>query len=78
MNGVVKFFNSSKNYGFVTADSGQEYFFHISSVEGGKVLKEGDDVSFETESGDRGEKAVKVKKLQKSGENTVNVKEEEE
>lgn len=64
MNGVVKFFNTSKNYGFITADDGKEYFFHISGVEGGKVLNEGDNVSFETEEGDRGEKAVQIKKVE--------------
>ncbi|MBN1923711.1 MAG: cold-shock protein [Nanoarchaeota archaeon] len=64
MNGVVKFFNTSKNYGFVTGENGTDYFYHISGVDGGKVLNEGDKVTFETEKGDRGEKAVKIKKVE--------------
>ena len=60
--GVVKFFNESQNYGFVTGDDSTDYFFHISGVEGEAVLNEGDKVTFETEEGDRGEKAVQIKK----------------
>lgn len=68
VNGVVKFFNTSKSYGFITGDNGTDYFFHISGIEGGKVLREGDKVSFETEQGDRGEKAVQIKKLEETSE----------
>ncbi len=64
MNGVVKFFNKSKNYGFITGDNGTDYFYHISGVEGEAVLNEGDKVTFETEKGDRGEKAVQIKKAE--------------
>ena len=64
MNGVVKFFNKSKNYGFITGDDGKDYFYHVSGVEGGKILNEGDKVTFDTEKGDRGEKAVNVKKAE--------------
>lgn len=64
MNGIIKFFNTSKNYGFITSDDGKDYFYHISGVEGEKVLNEGEKVSFEVEQGDRGEKAVKIKKLE--------------
>lgn len=64
MNGAVKFFNASKNYGFVSSEDGKEYFFHISNVDGGKILKEGEKVTFDIEKGDRGEKAVNVKKVE--------------
>ena len=64
MNGIIKFFNTSKNYGFITSDEGKDYFYHISGVEGEKVLNEGEKVSFEVEQGDRGEKAVKIKKIE--------------
>lgn len=64
MNGVVKFFNESKNYGFITGDDGKDYFFHSSGVENNDILAEGNKVSFETEKGDRGEKAVKISKIE--------------
>ncbi len=63
MEGNVKFFNMSKNYGFIKADDGNEYFFHISGVKGEKVLREGDRVKFNTERGDRGEKAIDVERI---------------
>ena len=61
MNGVVKFFNASKNYGFITGDNETDYFFHVSGVEGGEVLNEGDKVTFEVVQGDKGEQANDVK-----------------
>ena len=68
MNGVIKFFNTSKNYGFITSEEEKDYFYHISGVEGEQVLNEGEKVSFEVEQGDRGEKAVKIKKIESSEE----------
>ena len=62
MNGTVKFFNEMKGFGFVTAEDGNEYFVHQSALEEGVVLRENDSVSFEVEDGDRGPKAVNVKK----------------
>ncbi len=62
MNGTVKFFNEMKGFGFVTAEDGNEYFVHQSALEEGVVLRENDSVTFEVEDGDRGPKAVNVKK----------------
>jgi cold shock protein len=62
MNGKVKFFNESKAFGFVTADDGKEYFVHQSALAPGLRLRENDSVTFDTENGDRGPKAVNVKK----------------
>ncbi|MFD1694614.1 cold-shock protein [Roseibium aestuarii] len=48
--GTVKFFNSTKGYGFIQPDDGaQDVFVHISAVErsGMTTLNEGDKVSFE-------------------------------
>jgi CspA family cold shock protein len=63
MKGKVKFFNSVKAFGFITADDGKEYFVHKTGVEGEKDLNEGDSVTFDVEEGDRGKgpKAVNVK-----------------
>ena len=62
MNGTVKFFNEMKGFGFVTAEDGNQYFVHQSALEEGVVLRENDSVSFDVEDGDRGPKAVNVKK----------------
>ena len=62
MNGTVKFFDTTKGYGFIAADDGKDYFVHMSGLEDGAEIAEGDSVSFEVEQGDRGPKAVKVTK----------------
>lgn len=62
MEGTVKFFNESKGFGFITADDGNEYFVHISGIEEGTQLHDNDAVTFDVEQGDRGPKAVNVKK----------------
>lgn len=61
MKGTVKFFNQLKGFGFIKADDEKEYFVHISGIEGGVELNEGDNVEFETQQDDRGLKAVNVK-----------------
>ncbi len=63
MKGEVKFFHDMKNYGFINPE-GQEddVFVHISDVDG-ESLKEGDEVEFETEQGEKGPRAVDVKVL---------------
>ena len=62
MNGTVKFFNDMKGFGFITAEDGKEFFVHQSSLEEGVTLHENDAVTFDVEEGDRGPKAVNVKK----------------
>ena len=58
--GIVKFFNQNKSYGFVAGDDGKDYFVHSSGIAPGIYLKEGDKVSFEVVDGERGPKADKV------------------
>ena len=51
-NGTVKWFNSEKGYGFITnSDGSGDVFVHFSAIvgEGFKTLKEGDNVTFDTE-----------------------------
>jgi len=62
MKGTVKFFDESKGFGFIAAEDGKEVFVHKSTLEEGVSLHENDAVSFDVEEGDRGPKAVNVKK----------------
>lgn len=62
--GVVKWFNNSKGYGFLTDENGADVFVHFSAIqsEGYKTLKQGDKVEFEAVEGEKGLQAVNVKK----------------
>lgn len=61
MEGTVKWFNTQKNYGFISADDGKDIFVHGSQfAKGLKLLKEGNRVSFEVLQSDRGPQAQKV------------------
>ena len=62
MDGTVKFFNSLKGFGFITAEDGKDYFVHKTGLEEGVTIDENDSVIFETEKGDKGLKAVQVSK----------------
>lgn len=63
--GVVKWFNDKKGYGFIKQDDGGDLFFHHSSIEmqGFRTLKEGDKVAFEVEDTPRGPQAKRVRKI---------------
>ena len=62
--GTVKWFSDDKGYGFITPDdSGKDLFVHHNDIEGEgfKSLAEGAKVSYESEAGDKGPKAVSVR-----------------
>lgn len=57
--GTVKFFNNTKGFGFITPESGDDLFFHISQVQGSEP-RDGDKVDFEVGEGNKGPCAVNV------------------
>jgi len=58
--GVVKFFNESKGFGFIVPNSGEsEIFVHVSGLV--DKIRENDNVSYEVEQGRKGLNAVNVK-----------------
>lgn len=60
MQGKVKFFNSSKGYGFITDDeTGEDVFVHVTSLNGLKI-NEGDKVEYVIEEGQRGKTATNI------------------
>lgn len=59
--GTVKWFNAQKGYGFIQpADGGKDVFVHISAVEqaGLSTLNEGQKISFDIVTTDRGRQAA--------------------
>jgi cold shock protein len=62
--GTVKFFNSTKGFGFISPEGGgKDVFVHATAVEqaGLRTLNEGDKVSFDTQPDAKGSKAVNLK-----------------
>jgi CspA family cold shock protein len=63
VNGVVKWFNEDKGFGFLTPDEGgKDVFVHFRSIvsEGFKSLAEGQKVQFTIEQGQKGPQAANV------------------
>jgi len=63
--GVVKWFNDSKGFGFIEQENGEDVFVHFSSIQGDgfKTLAEGQAVSFDIVQGAKGPQAANVVKI---------------
>ena len=63
MQGIVKFFNRTKNFGFITPEDGsKDVFVHGTNVIG-ESIADGDTVTFEIGEGRKGPEAKDVKKV---------------
>lgn len=63
--GIVKWFNDSKGYGFISAEGMDDIFAHYSAIsgEGFKTLAESQEVSFELITGPHGNQAFNIVKV---------------
>jgi CspA family cold shock protein len=64
--GTVKWFNSSKGYGFISREGGPDVFVHFSAIQtqGYRTLTEGQKVEFTVEKGPKGLQASNVVPIQ--------------
>jgi CspA family cold shock protein len=63
--GIVKWFNAEKGFGFIEVEGGNDVFVHFSAIvsDGYKSLDEGQRVQFNIVQGNRGPQAENVVKL---------------
>ena len=61
-NGTVKWFNSSKGFGFIARDEGEDVFVHFRAIigDGFRTLEEGQRVKFTVTQGQKGPQAENV------------------
>ena len=63
LQGIVKFYNVAKGFGFITDDKGEEIFFHKSNVKNTgfrDTLLQGDNVKFELKNEQKGKRAYNI------------------
>jgi len=62
--GIVKEYDRTKGFGFVTSDDGEDYFVHVSGLREHlkqQGLRVGQRVSFDIDFGMKGDKAINVR-----------------
>jgi CspA family cold shock protein len=64
-NGIVKWFDERKGYGFIEQEEGPDVFVNHSGINatGFKTLNDGDSVTFDVEQGQKGPAAVNVTRI---------------
>ena len=64
--GVVKWFNDSKGFGFIQRESGEDIFVHFRAIqgEGYRSLQDGQKVEFKVVEGQKGLQAEEVTKVE--------------
>ncbi|WP_195939658.1 cold-shock protein [Romboutsia sp. 1001713B170131_170501_G6] len=62
INGIVKWFNNEKGFGFISVEGGDDVFVHFTAIQtdGFKSLEEGQQVNFNIVKGARGPQAENV------------------
>lgn len=63
--GIVKWFNDSKGFGFIQRESGEDIFVHFRAIQGDgyRSLKDGEKVEFNVVEGQKGLQAEEVTKV---------------
>jgi len=65
LQGIVKWFDVKKGFGFILNDAGQDVFVHYTSItgEGFRSLKDGEQVTYEPHDGGKGLHALNVQRI---------------
>ncbi len=63
--GIVKWFNDAKGFGFIQRDGGEDIFVHFRAIQGDgyRSLKDGEKVEFSVVEGEKGLQAEEVRKV---------------
>ncbi len=63
--GKIKWFSDQKGFGFISTDDGRDIFVHHTVIEGEgfRTLLDGESVEYESETGPKGIKATRVRRL---------------
>ena len=59
--GTVKWFNTSRGYGFIQPEAGNDVFVHASAIQDGGALEDGQAVEFDITQGQKGPQAANVR-----------------
>lgn len=63
MKGTVKWYNPRKGYGFIQGEDGNDVFVHSTTLPMGTDIAQNDQVEYQIEDSERGQRATKVKML---------------